>query len=95
MFTLSIQPFSPDPSAHLFIKHVFVNINLPGEMSTWLAAMIMFYGGKTVNLRDEKCEIATHALSVEYDESSRLLESQNLSVRLVTPDWLVDFVAGW
>lgn len=59
--------------------------------------MITFYGGKTISINDDDddnsaqmCEGVTHAFSVLYDEASKLLETRVASVKLVTPDWLVD-----
>lgn len=76
---------------------MFANINVPEDTSLRLAAMISFYGGKTLTISsvdDSICESSggiTHAFSVEYDEASKAFEARvKPHVKLVTPDWLVD-----
>ncbi len=68
--------------------------------------MLSYYGGEPINsdvqlvseneaLNSESLSAtgATHAFSISFDSTTRLVESSvSTSIRIVTPDWLVDSI---
>ena len=102
---ISLEPFAPDETP-LFQNIKALNLNMPSQLCKEILSMLSYYGGEPINsgvqlvseneaLNSESLSAtgATHAFSISFDSTTRLVESSvSTSIRIVTPDWLVDSI---